>query len=500
MTTSREEFFSLAKQYQAVPLTRELLADMTTPVGTFLRCVSSEQGFILESVEDDDKWSRFSFVGRKAHAVLKSYGKRVEIDGELPIEGIPINQGILSALDFLLSKFSGPTLENLPPLTSGLVGYFGYDVVLEIEDLPFENKDNSDTPDSIISVIGEMAVFDHWTQRVTLISVALLPESPSDDQIEAAYADALERLDDLTSAGANPINEPLVDTPVLGELPEITTGLSKDQFVAAVESAKDFISAGHIFQVVLSNKFSFEIDADPLDVYRVLRQINPSPYMFFLQNEDVSIVGCSPEPLVKVNGSKVVSRPIAGTRPRGKNSEEDSVLAASLIEDPKEVAEHVMLVDLARNDLGRVVEYGSLEIEEMMTLEKYSHVMHLTSQVSGVKAANKSLVDVLKATIPAGTVSGAPKVKAMQIIDDLEPTKRGPYAGLVGYIDFSGNLDSAITIRTMVFAGSSASVQAGAGIVADSDPESEYEECFNKAKALLMSVKPAEVMCKQRKE
>jgi len=498
MTTSRSEFNKYAETFRAVPVIRELLADMSTPVSTFMRCIGSEPGFVLESVEDDDSWSRFSFVGRRPLATLKSYGLKVEIDGKIPVTDIPTNQGILTAIDCLINELNGPKIDDLPPLTAGLVGYFGYDVIREVEELG-PRESNNGSPDSIISVIGEMAVFDHWTQRVTLIAVALLSEDADADEISAAYDDALARLDSLTNAGANPISEPLVATPKLGELPEISSSLSDDEYMQAVKSSKERIVAGDIFQVVLSKRFDFDLDADPIDVYRVLRQINPSPYMYLLQNPEMSLVGCSPEPLVKVQGSHIISRPIAGTRPRGKDVHEEKRLSASLIEDPKEKAEHVMLVDLARNDLGRVVEYGTLNIDEMMVLEKYSHVMHLTSQVSGTLSKGKSLVEVLRATLPAGTVSGAPKVQAMKIIDELEPEARGPYAGLVGYLDFSGNLDSAITIRTMVCKGGRASVQAGAGIVADSDPASENEECWNKARALLLAVKPAEMISKQRK-
>ena len=275
--------------------------------------------------------------------------------------------------------------------------------------------------------------------------------------------------------------------------------MDKNEFCLAVETAKEHILAGDIFQVVLSRRFDFELNADPFDVYRVLRQINPSPYMYFVRQKGVCLVGCSPEPLVQSRDGKVISRPIAGTRRRGSNEMEDRKLASELKEDPKELAEHVMLVDLARNDLGRIAEYGTLEMDEMMTLEFYSHVMHITSQVSANLADGVSPVDVLKATFPAGTVSGAPKVRAMQLIDELEKTKRGPYAGIVGYLDFSGNLDNAIAIRTMVISGNSASVQAGAGVVADSQPINEYDECWAKAKALISAVRPAEKMTMMRK-
>ncbi len=304
----------------------------------------------------------------------------------------------------------------------------------------------------------------------------------------------------IAADGTRSIHEPLLTPPVLdGELPPVESTMTKEEYCSAVEIAKEHILAGDIFQVVLSQRYDFPLRADAFDVYRVLRQTNPSPYMYYVRHDEVTLVGCSPEPMVQVLEGRVVSRPIAGTRARGESEEEDRRLAAELREHPKELAEHVMLVDLARNDLGRVSEFGTLEMEEMMTLETYSHVMHLTSQVSGELAEGKTPMDVIRATFPAGTVSGAPKVRAMEIIDDLEPTKRGPYAGIVGYFDLSGNVDNAIAIRTMVITDSVASVQAGAGIVADSDPEGEYEECWNKAAALLAAVKPAEIMTRERK-
>jgi len=307
------------------------------------------------------------------------------------------------------------------------------------------------------------------------------------------------RLDDLAAAGARAIDEPVVEPPGREDpLPEVRSTMAGGAYQRAVEVAKEHILAGDIFQVVLAQRFEFELDADPFDVYRVLRQVNPSPYMYFLRHPEVTIVGSSPEPMVQLLGNRVISRPIAGTRKRGTTEEHDRRLAAELIEHPKERAEHVMLVDLARNDVGRVVEFGSVHVDELMTLERYSHVMHLTSQVSGDLVPGKGPVDVLRATLPAGTVSGAPKVRAMEIIDELEPTKRGPYAGTVGYVDFSGNLDTAIAIRTMVVANGRASVQAGAGIVADSDPDDEDLECRNKAAALLAAVPAARRMTAKR--
>lgn len=506
MTTTIEEFRTFAKEFRAIPVTRELLADLTTPMMAFLRVVSDEAGFILESVENGERWSRFSFVGRRPHASLVARDGRVELRGGLPDDDLPLDQGILAVVDELLDRYKAPVLPDLPPLTAGLVGYMGYDIVREIERLPDEPPDPTGYPDAMFDVIGDMAVFDHWRQRVTLVAVALLPVDADDATIDAHYEAAVARLDGIASDGARAVEEPMLLPPDPdADLPPVVSSMGGGLYQDAVEVAKEYIRAGDIFQVVLSQRFDIDPDGDelgfePVDMYRVLRQINPSPYMYLLRQPELTVVGCSPEPLVQIREGRVISRPIAGTRRRGRTPEEDRRMAAELAEDPKEQAEHVMLVDLARNDVGRVVEFGSLEVVEMMTLENYSHVMHLTSQVEGDLAEGRSVVDVLRATMPAGTVSGAPKVRAMQIIDELEPVKRGPYSGVVGYFDFSGNLDTAITIRTMFCGPDGASVQAGAGVVADSDPDLEDLECHNKAKALLAAVEPARRMHQARRK
>ncbi|MFP5322688.1 MAG: anthranilate synthase component I family protein, partial [Acidimicrobiia bacterium] len=344
--------------------------------------------------------------------------------------------------------------------------------------------------------------FDHWRQRVTLIDNVIVEPGASAAELDAAYEAAIGRLDQLAADGARPLDEPMLTPPRPDdEPPEVTSSMADGRYQDAVEVAREHIFAGDIFQVVLSQRFDFPLEADPFDAYRALRQVNPSPYMYFLRVPGVTLVGASPEPMVQLLDGRVISRPIAGTRKRGSSEAHDRRLAAELVEHPKEVAEHVMLVDLARNDVGRVVRFGTCEVEELMTLERYSHVMHLTSQVAGDLAPGKTPVDVLRATLPAGTVSGAPKVRAMEIIDALEPVKRGPYAGVVGYLDFSGNIDTAIAIRTMVIGDDGiASVQAGAGIVADSVPDDEHLECQNKARALLVAVPAARRMTAQRRE
>jgi len=489
----------LAGKYSVVPVWRELVADLTTPVAIFARLVpGQEPGFLFESVDRGERWSRFSFIGRRPLATLSSRGNRVTATGTLP-ENLPLDKGILATVEALLGRLRSPSIEELPPLHGGLVGFLGYDVVREVERLPNVPHDDRDLPDAVLSVIGQLAVFDHWRQRVTLIENVLVPDDADAEELDALYDMAIVRLDELAVDGARPTDEPLVDPPDRDEsLPEVRSTFGSERYRAAVEAARELIREGEIFQVVLSQRFDLELGADPYDYYRVLRQVNPSPYMFFVREPELTLVGCSPEPMVQLLDGRVISRPIAGTRRRGKTDEDDRRMAAELSEHPKERAEHVMLVDLARNDIGRVVKFGTSRMDEMMTLERYSHVMHLTSQVSGELAEGSSPIDVLRATLPAGTVSGAPKVRAMQIIDDLEPVKRGPYAGVVGYADFSGNIDTAIAIRTMVIADGVASIQAGAGIVADSVAADEDLECHNKARALLAAVPAARRMTASR--
>jgi anthranilate synthase component 1 len=419
-------------------------------------------------------------------------GRHVEFDGEPP-PGVPRDRGALAALEALLIAYRAPVIAELPPFHGGVVGYLGYDVVREIERLPAAPTDDLDLPDAVLSVTGHVTAFDHFRQRLYLVENVFLPESVGDAAAGEAYDAACERLCARVDELAQPL--PYVPSPPpagdLQELPEFTSTMSTDVFHAAVEVAREHILAGDIFQVVLAQRFDLEGHYDAFDVYRVLRQVNPSPYMYYVRHPEATLVGSSPEPMVQLLDGRVISRPIAGTRRRGRTEADDRRMAAELTEHPKERAEHVMLVDLARNDVGRVVQFGTERMEELMVLERYSHVMHLTSQVAGDLRDGKNAVDVLRATFPAGTVSGAPKVRAMEIIDELEPTKRGPYAGVVGYVDFSGNLDTAIAIRTMVWRAGRASVQAGAGIVADSSAADEDLECHNKARALLTAAEAA---------
>jgi anthranilate synthase component I len=497
---SRDEFHRLAADHTVVPVWRELLADLVTPVAAFARLVGDEPGFLLESVEHGERWSRWSFVGRDPLVTLTSRDGRLAIEGDLHPD-VPTDAGILAAVEAMLAHYRSPRLDELPPLHGGLVGYLGYDVVREVERLPDVPTDDRDLPDAVLQVIGQLAAFDHWRQRVTLIDNVIVEPGAGAAALDAAYDAAVSRLEQLAADGARPLDEPMLSPPQPGdEPPHVTSSMPEGRYQEAVEVAREHIFAGDIFQVVLSQRFDFPLEADPFDAYRALRQVNPSPYMYFLRVPGVTLVGASPEPMVQLLDGRVISRPIAGTRKRGSSEAHDRRLAAELLEHPKEVAEHVMLVDLARNDVGRVVSFGTCEVEELMTLERYSHVMHLTSQVAGDLAPGRTPVDVLRATLPAGTVSGAPKVRAMEIIDELEPVKRGPYAGVVGYLDFSGNIDTAIAIRTMVVGDDGiASVQAGAGIVADSVPDDEHLECQNKARALLVAVPAARRMTAERK-
>ena len=500
-----DEFLAYAADHSVVPVWTEVLGDLETPVSAFLKLVDGGPGFLLESVENGERWSRFSFIGRDPVATLVLRGETLDIEGTLGAM-VPTDEGILGALEALLDSHSSPDIADLPPLHGGIVGYLGYDVIREVEHLPDAPLNDHGMPDAVMSIIGSLAAFDHWRQRIYLIESVVTRDEAGHPLSEADLLAARDAAIDAVKTSAQRLAAPseatVVEPPVPGERHEdVPSSMSGGRYLDAVVTAKEHILAGDIFQVVLAQRYDIELEADPFDVYRVLRQVNPSPYMYFIRHDEATLVGSSPEPMVQLRGDHIVSRPIAGTRKRGLDEEHDRRLAAELLEHPKERAEHVMLVDLARNDVGRVAEFGSVEPEEFMTLERYSHVMHLTSQVTGTIRPGLGPIDVLKATLPAGTVSGAPKVRAMEIIDELEPVRRGPYAGVVGYLDWSGNLDTAICIRTMFVRadGVTASLQAGAGIVADSDPEDEDLECRNKAAALLAAIPAARRMTATRR-
>lgn len=489
---SRDQFAALAGRRRLAPVWCELVADTLTPIDVFARMVGDEPGFLLESVEGGERWGRWSFVGRRAVGRVEVRGREVRPQG-VAVGVVPPDSGAFGALEALLAAFGAPPEPSLPPLHGGVVGYLGYDVVREVERLEGRPPDDQGLPEAVLQIIGQLCAVDHWRQRVVLIQHVPVPETPQ--AAAQAYDEACEELQDLVGTLRRPGGLDPFAVRLDGPVPEVPLAptVPDDAYRRNVLAAKEHILAGDIFQVVLSSRFDLTLRADPFALYRVLRLVNPSPYLYFFRDEVASVVGASPEPLVRRRGERVVMRPIAGSSPRGQDPEEDRRLAERLRRDPKEVAEHVMLVDLARNDVGRVARYGTVQVDELMTVERYSHVMHLTSQVSGVLRPGLGAADVLRATLPAGTLSGAPKVRAMQLIDELEPTARGVYGGVVGYVDFGGDLDTAIAIRTLVVRpDGSASLQAGAGIVADSDPDREVQEVRHKAAAVLRAVALAE--------
>jgi anthranilate synthase component 1 len=501
---TREAFRAHAAEHSIVPVWAEVLGDLETPVAAFAKLVGDEPGFLLESVEHGERWSRFSFVGRNPSVSLLLRDGVITVTGDLPAS-VPTDQGMLAAIEAMLAVYTSPVFPELPPMHGGIMGFLGYDVIREVEHLPNAPHDDHGFPDAMMSVIGSLAAFDHWRQRIYLIE-SVPTHGLTTSELDDAYDAASVRVHVSADRLAQPLPYVPVEPPIVGEvMPDVRSSMPDGMYQRAVEVAKEYILEGDIFQVVLAQRYDIELGAEPFDVYRVLRQVNPSPYMYFLRQPEITIIGSSPEPMVQLLDRKVISRPIAGTRKRGATDEQDRRMAAELIEHPKERAEHVMLVDLARNDVGRVARFGSVHPDELMTLERYSHVMHLTSQVSGDLRDGLGPIDVLRATLPAGTVSGAPKVRAMEIIDELEPVKRGPYAGVVGYVDWSGNLDTAIAIRTMFVRPEQAdgkriaSLQAGAGIVADSVPDEEDLECRNKAAALAAAIPAARRMTAARK-
>ncbi|HWG93116.1 MAG TPA: anthranilate synthase component I [Mycobacteriales bacterium] len=471
------------------PVWRRLLADGETPVGVYRKLAGGRPGtFLLESAEQGRQWSRYSFVGvRSAGTLTERDGRAVWLGpGDLGLPDDP-----LEAFSALARRLRSPRPEGLPPLTGGLVGYLTYDVVRRIERLPSTAVDDVGMPELSMMLVTDLAVLDHADGTVLLIANVV------DGVTEGGDDDAVARLDAMAAALAEPA-PPSVATVDLGASPDVVRRTSPDEHKARVEVVKEHIRAGDAFQVVLSQRFELQTQVDALDVYRVLRASNPSPYMYLLRfagrETPFDVVGSSPEALVTVTGDKAVLHPIAGTKPRGATPEEDTALAAELLADPKERSEHVMLVDLGRNDLGRVCEPGSVDVVDFMQIERYSHVMHIVSTVVGRVADDRDALDVLRATFPAGTLSGAPKPRAMEIIESLEPTRRGLYGGTVGYVDAAGDMDMAIAIRTAVLHQGTAYVQAGGGLVADSDPDAEQAECENKAAAVLRAVAAAETL------
>ena len=488
LNPSPSAFSELARDHVVVPVWREVLADLQTPVAAFLRLREVwRDSFLLESVEGGERWARYSFVGGDAYATVKAKDGRVWVEGDATAHP-EAGEAPLAFVRRLLEGYSAPRLEELPPFHGGAVGFIGYDCVRELERLPGEPPDDLNLPDLALILSRTLVVFDHFAQKAFVIV-----NVPVGDNSDEAYAQGQRRCDEVVELLSEPLSASTLEVkPVEGRNFECT--VDDAEYGRWVEVVREHIYAGDIFQAVPSRRFSAPIEGSSFDAYRMLRTVNPSPYMYFLrfsatdEHPEFEIAGSSPEPLVRVSGGHIITRPIAGTRPRGRTEDEDEGFAADLLADEKERAEHVMLVDLARNDVGRVARYGSVNVDQLMIIERYSHVMHIVSNVSGELADDRNAFDALLACFPAGTVTGAPKVRAMEIIDSLEKTRRGPYAGVVGYFDFAGDLDTCITIRTIVATGGHAYVQAGAGVVADSVPQAEADETRRKAEALLRAV------------
>lgn len=490
------QFRELARDRRVIPVTRRLLADSVTPVGLYATLAAGRDGtFLLESAEHGKSWSRWSFVGVASAAALSERDGRAHWIGTPPT-GLPTDGDPLEALAETLRLLHTEPLSGLPPLTGGLVGYLGYDIVRRLERIGTPGREPADelaVPELVMMLATDLAALDHHEGTVTLIANAVNWDA-SDERVDAAYDDAVARLDGMTRT----LGEPAAVPPAFFEprTPAFTRRTSGTDYRRMVEDAKEHIRAGDAFQIVLSQRFDVPTAADPLEIYRVLRATNPSPYMYLVQlptptGRPLAVVGSSPEALVTVRDGYVTMHPIAGTRPRGSTEEDDILLAKDLLADAKERSEHVMLVDLGRNDLGRVCSPGTVKVVDFFTVERYSHVMHIVSTVTGSLAPGRTAFDALTACFPAGTLSGAPKPRAMSIIDELEPARRGIYGGVVGYLDFAGNADTAITIRTAVLIDGVAHVQAGAGVVADSVPAAEDAECQNKAAAVIAAVAAA---------
>ncbi len=469
-----EEFKVLRNQGKLLPIYREIAAGADTPVSAFLKVKRGGYSFLLESVESGQKAARYSFIGTQPYRVLSTR----EGDKADPL------QLIAEELD----KHKAVPVSGLPDFCGGAVGYLAYETVQRLEELPSPEPDPLNLPESVFMFIDSLLIFDHAANKIKIVSHAR-----PDGDADSAYQTAVEKIDDLAKRLEQPLKNPQPRTSATPAEPaEISSNLTREEFEANVEKARQYITEGEAIQIVLSQRLSRRTKAHPFDIYRALRGINPSPYMFFLDLRDFQLIGSSPEILVRAVGGTATTRPLAGTRPRGKTPAEDKRLEEELRNDEKERAEHIMLVDLGRNDIGRVSLPGTVKVSELMDVERYSHVMHLVTNVEGKLRPDLTPFDTLRACFPAGTVSGAPKIRAMEVIAELEPDKRGPYAGCVGYFSFSGNMDTAITIRTIIMADGTAHVQAGAGIVYDSLPAREYEETMNKARALLKAIEQAE--------
>jgi anthranilate synthase component 1 len=521
-----EEFLKLAALGNLVPVTRRLLADIETPLSAYRKIRGQGESFLFESVEGGEHLGRYSFVGCNPRAVIKQTGNHVEViesgkvaeaftverrTGVAPVsdpketaqaeqengdrrDACPTVQDGLDVVERVMKKYRAVAVPGLPRFTGGAIGFIGYEFIHDIEPVvPRPTDDQLHTPVMYFLIADQLLVFDRVAQTITVLVNAVVDEAGSPAE---AYEDAVSEIERLISLLEQPSEHRPVSVP--GEVPPVSfkSNVPREKFLANVSTSKKHITGGDIIQIVGSQRFSVETKASPVDVYRAARSVNPSPYMFLLELDGFSLVGASPEIHVRCEDRKVEIRPIAGTRPRGKTPDEDAELEKELLADPKERAEHVMLVDLARNDIGRVCDFGSVQVKDLMIIERYSHVMHIVSSVEGKLSADKTNYDLMRATFPAGTVSGAPKIRAMQLISELEGTTRGPYAGCVGYFSFNGNLDTCITIRTALLKDGKAYVQAGGGWVNDSVPEEEFQESVNKSKAMLKAVALAETFAK----
>ncbi|KPL27813.1 MAG: anthranilate synthase [Acidithiobacillales bacterium SM1_46] len=485
MSLDQAEFSKFASQgFNRIPLMREVLADLDTPLSVYLKLARGPYSYLFESVQGGEKWGRYSIIGLPARTVLRIRGDELTVEKDGSIVERENVADPLEAVRRFKSRYRVPAVKGLPRFTGGLVGYFGYETIRYIEPRvgAMQKPDAIGAPDILLMVSDEVVVFDNLKGRLYVVIHA-------NPEIDGAFGKATRRLDELVAhlGDALPHGEPVPSTPPVGEA-DFVSAFSQSQFEQAVERSLEYIRAGDIMQVVLSQRLAIPYAAAPLDLYRALRTLNPSPYMFFVDLKDFHVVGSSPEILVRVEDGQVTVRPIAGTRPRGRDEVDDKRLEEELLADPKERAEHIMLVDLGRNDIGRVSTVGSVRVTDQMVIERYSHVMHIVSNVTGALRPDMDAIDVLRATFPAGTVSGAPKVRAMEIIEELEPTRRGVYAGAVGYLSWAGNMDTAIAIRTAVIKDGTLYIQAGAGIVADSVPRNEWNETMNKARAIFRAV------------
>lgn len=484
---SFEEFEKLAQKGNLIPVYREILADVETPVSVLMKLQNKDHVFLLESVEGGEKWGRFSFLGTDAGVVFRVRGAQVLIEENKTVSAYEHEGRPLEGLRCLLNRYQPVSLPGLPRFYGGAVGFLGYEMVRYFEKLPPAPPDDLHLDDAVFIISDALMIFDNIRHTIKVVACAYIKNA---DSLKASYDDSCRRINDMIDSILAPVSRHRAPE-VGGDDVQFQSNMTPGEYMAAIKQAKEYIKAGDIIQVVLSQRFETPCRCRPIDLYRALRFVNPSPYLFFLKMNDLTLIGSSPEVMVRKEEDSLELRPIAGTRPRGKTEQEDRALADELLSDEKERAEHVMLVDLGRNDLGRVAQTGSVQVNQYMVVEKYSHVMHLVSNVRAQLAAGKDAFDVLAATFPAGTLTGAPKVRAMEIINELEKVKRGPYGGAVGYFSFSGNMDLCITIRTMILKDGKIYVQAGAGIVHDSVPAAEHQECLNKSRGMLKAVRLA---------